>query len=254
MRRGRPEVLVATLITLLLGSYVWYTRGVVATLRADAKRSSEMYARVYHAFGDTLAGAQDQALLDLSESIGEQGVPLIWVNSEGKPAGHVNLPFDKNSTLPSEDPRILAYVAVLAAQHPPVVDPLIGKVYYGDPPVVQSLSIIPVLQAIFAAVVLLAGFYVIRTRGDAARERLWAGMARESAHQLGTPLSSLSGWIELLEDRASDGMSHRRSCHMRERSRTTRPRRASLLQRHCDGSVRNRGCIHVADHSDEQTI
>jgi hypothetical protein len=60
MRRGRPEVLVATLITLLLGSYVWYTRGVVATLRADAKRSSEMYARVFHAFGDTTAGAQDQ--------------------------------------------------------------------------------------------------------------------------------------------------------------------------------------------------
>jgi signal transduction histidine kinase len=64
-------------------------------------------------------------------------------------------------------------------------------------------------------VVLLAGFYVIRTRGDAARERLWAGMARESAHQLGTPLSSLSGWIELLEDRASDGMSQSAIMHMR---------------------------------------
>jgi signal transduction histidine kinase len=64
-------------------------------------------------------------------------------------------------------------------------------------------------------VVLLAGFYVIRTRGDAARERLWAGMARESAHQLGTPLSSLSGWIELLEDRASDDMSQSAVAHMR---------------------------------------
>src|SRR6185295_2322566 len=59
------------------------------------------------------------------------------------------------------------------------------------------------------------GFYVIRTRGDAARERLWAGMARESAHQLGTPLSSLSGWIELLEDRASDEMSKSAVAHMR---------------------------------------
>jgi signal transduction histidine kinase len=215
MRRGRPEVLVATLITLLLGSYVWYTRGVVATLRADAKRSSEMYARVFHAFGDTTAGAQDQALLDLTQSIKDQGVPLILINAEGTPGGHANLPFDPKSTLPEDDPRIRAYVPVLAAQHPPVVDPLIGKVYYGDSPVVQSLNIIPVLQSIFAAVVLLAGFYVIRTRGDAARERLWAGMARESAHQLGTPLSSLSGWIELLEDRASDGMSQSAVVHMR---------------------------------------
>src|SRR5436190_16134223 len=140
---------------------------------------------------------------------------MIWVRSEGKAAGHANLPFDKNSTLPPEDPRILAYVPVLAAQHPPVVDPLIGNVYYGDPPVVQSLSIIPVLQAIFAAVVLLAGHYIIRTRGNAARERLGAGMARESAHQLGTPLSSLSGWIELLEERATDDASHAAVRHMR---------------------------------------
>ena len=215
MRRGRPEVLVATLITLLLASYVWYTRSVVATLRADAKRSSEMYARVFHAFGDTTAGAQDQALVDLVQSIKDQGVPLILINAEGMPAGHANLPVDPQSTLPDDDPRIRAYVAVLAAQHPPVIDPLIGKVYYGDSPVVESLNIIPVLQAILAAVVLLAGFYVIRTRGDAARERLWAGMARESAHQLGTPLSSLSGWIELLEDRASDGMSQSAVVHMR---------------------------------------
>jgi signal transduction histidine kinase len=215
MRRGRPELLVAILITLLLGSYVWYTRSVAVTLRADAKRSSEMYARVYHAFGDTTAGAQDQALLDLSESIREQGVPLIQTTLDGVPKAHANLPFDKHSTLPNDDPRVRSYVAVLAAQHPPVVDSLIGKIYYGDSPVVQSLSVIPVLQAIFAAVVLIAGFYVIRTRGDAARERLWAGMARESAHQLGTPLSSLSGWIELLEDRASDPASLSAVTHMR---------------------------------------
>jgi signal transduction histidine kinase len=215
MRRGRPELLVATLITLLLGSYVWYTRSIVVTLRADARRSGEMYAHVFHALGDTTPGAQDQALLELSQSIREQGVPLIHINREGVAADHANLPFDKQSTLPADDPRIRSYVAVLAAQHEPVVDPLIGRIYYGDSPVVESLNIVPVLQAIFAAVVLLAGFYVIRTRGDAARERLWAGMARESAHQLGTPLSSLSGWIELLEDRAQDSMSHSAVTHMR---------------------------------------
>jgi signal transduction histidine kinase len=66
-----------------------------------------------------------------------------------------------------------------------------------------------------AAILLLAGLYIIRTRGDAARERLWAGMARESAHQLGTPLSSLSGWVELLEDAANDDRAHAAARHMR---------------------------------------
>src|SRR5204863_140941 len=73
----------------------------------------------------------------------------------------------------------------------------------------------PVLQAVTAAILLLAGFYIIRTRGDAARERLWAGMARESAHQLGTPLSSLSGWVELLEDSEGDDRGHAAARHMR---------------------------------------
>ena len=215
MRRGRPEVLVATLILLLLGSYVWYTHDVAKRLREDAKHSTEMYARVYRGFGNNAPGAQDQALLELSQSIAEQGVPLIWINPEGVAAGHVNLPFDKKNSVPDDDPRVKAYVRVLAEQNKPVVDSTIGTFYYGDPPMVQSLSVIPVLQAIFAAVVLLAGFYIIRTRSDAVRERLWAGMARESAHQLGTPLSSLSGWIELLEERAHDSTEQLAVTHMR---------------------------------------
>lgn len=214
MRRGRPEAVVATLILLLLGSYVWYTHSVAKRLRADAKRSTEMYARVYRAFGTSSSGS-DLALLELSQSITEQGVPLIQVNSAGVVQGHANLPFDKPNPVQDDDPRVRAYISVLASQNEPVVDSVIGKIYYGDPPIVQSLSVIPVLQALFAAVVLLAGFYVIRTRSDAARERLWAGMARESAHQLGTPLSSLSGWIELLEERANDSAGQLAVTHMR---------------------------------------
>ncbi len=215
MRRGTPEVLVATLILLLLGSYVWYTHGVAKRLRADAKRTTQMYARVYRAFGNSPSGSQDLALLELSQSITEQGVPLIQVNAEGDVAGHANLPFDRPTPVQDDDPRVRAYIPVLASQNEPVVDSVIGKIYYGDPPIVQSLSVIPALQALFAAVLLLAGFYVIRTRSDAARERLWAGMARESAHQLGTPLSSLSGWIELLEDRATDSTGQLAVTHMR---------------------------------------
>jgi signal transduction histidine kinase len=133
-----------------------------------------------------------------------QGVPLVLTDPNGVIAGHANLPFDPDHTLADTDSRIKQYVAVLQGEHPPIADSLIGKVYYGDPSVVRWLRIIPALQASMAAILLLAWVYIVRTRGDAARERLWAGMARESAHQLGTPLSSLAGWIELMEERARD--------------------------------------------------
>jgi signal transduction histidine kinase len=199
---------------LLLGSYVWYTQRVVVNLRASAKHTTEMYARVYHGIGDTTVGSQLAALLDLSRSISEQGVPLIVTDLAGKPRAHANLPFDPKDTVPDDDQRVAGYVQALEAQNPPLVDSLVGRVYYGDPPIVQGLRIIPALQALLAAILLLAGLYIIRTRGDAARERLWAGMARESAHQLGTPLSSLAGWIELLEERANDEVSMAAASHM----------------------------------------
>ena len=169
MRRGTPEAVVATLILLLLGSYVWYTRHVVVDLRLSARHSTEMYARVFHGLGDPTPGAETQSLLELSKSITEQGVPLIATDLQGRPGAHANLPFDRADTLSNDDPRVRDYVAVLAAEHDPIVDSLSGRVYYGDPPIVQGLRIIPVLQALFAGILLLAGLYIIRTRGDVAR-------------------------------------------------------------------------------------
>ncbi|HWJ22050.1 MAG TPA: HAMP domain-containing sensor histidine kinase, partial [Gemmatimonadaceae bacterium] len=110
--------------------------------------------------------------------------------------------------------RVLRYVRELDAQNPPVVEQGVGTVHFGNPPLVRSLRVIPIAQAATLALLLAAGAYTIRTRGRAERERVWAGMARESAHQLGTPLSSLSGWIELLRDRDSDELTATALQHM----------------------------------------
>ncbi|MBA3467115.1 MAG: HAMP domain-containing histidine kinase [Gemmatimonadaceae bacterium] len=62
--------------------------------------------------------------------------------------------------------------------------------------------------------ILLAGAYALRTRGRADKEQIWAGMARESAHQLGTPLSSISGWIELLRETEPEPLTASALTHM----------------------------------------
>ena len=212
MRRGSPELIFAALIALLLGSIVWYTRRVVADLRMEAERSSRMYARVYRALGDTTEGASTQALLGLSRSIVELGVPVIVTDRDGTPTAAANLPFAVGDV--SRDPRVREYVRRLDAENAPVVDPALGRIHFGNTGLVEGLRIIPVLQVATAAILLVAGFYLIRVRGNVARERIWAGMARESAHQLGTPLSSLAGWIELLEERSQDPSTRAAATHM----------------------------------------
>jgi signal transduction histidine kinase len=216
VRRGKPEVLVAILILLVLGSYVWYTQRVVATWRDGATRATQMYGLVFRAFGDTTPGGSTAALLALSKDIRDEGVPLILVDPHGVIAGHANLPFEQpDRPVSNEDPRVRAYVSVLERQHPPIVDSLIGRIYFGDSAGVRGLRIIPFVQAITVVILLVAGLVLIRARGDVTRERIWAGMARESAHQLGTPLSSLEGWIELLEERAAEEGSETPVRHMR---------------------------------------
>ena len=211
MRRGAPELLVALVLAVLLGSYVVYTQRVVRELRGEALRSSRIYARVFRAQSDTSEGAGTQALFDLSKSIVEQGVPLIVTDSAGRPTAQANLPPE----VASDEAAVRDYVRQLDRQNAPVVDSLVGRIHYGNTPLVKWLRIIPGLQAATAFVLLLLAVSIVRTRGDAERERVLAGMARESAHQLGTPLSSLAGWIELIEEDSPNATTLSAVNHMR---------------------------------------
>jgi signal transduction histidine kinase len=214
LRRRAPELLVAVLILLLLASYVAYTRMVVNDLRREAARSSRMSARVFRALNDTSETENLQAIFDLARGISEQGVPMIVSDASGRPSWHANLP-EIPGTVPANDPRVVAAQAKLDRQNPPVIEPGIGTVHFGHTRLVRWLQIIPALQAVVAAMLVALGFWLLRSRHVATRERLWAGMARESAHQLGTPLSSLAGWVELLSERDGDATTQRALGHMR---------------------------------------
>jgi signal transduction histidine kinase len=199
VRRTTPLWAVVFGVVALLTWYVFYMRSVVTDLRAEASRVGKMYARVYDALGDPNPDAATAALQDLSALIRESGVPLIVTDSRGAVTASANLPPD----IRGDNARIQQYARQLAGENRPVVEPGVGTVYFGNTRLVEGLRIVPALQALLIAMFIAAGIYALRTRGRADREQIWAGMARESAHQLGTPLSSLSGWIELLRDHES---------------------------------------------------
>jgi signal transduction histidine kinase len=200
MRRSAPVTLAVIGVVVLLTWYVVYTQRVVGELRREASRVGLMYARVYDALNDPNPDAANAALLDLSRHIREAGVPLIVTDPAGNPTAADNLPF----AAPLNSARVREYIAELDRQNPPVSEPGVGQVHFGDTPLVRGLKIIPFLLAGFIVTLLVFGAYALRTRSRADREQIWAGMARESAHQLGTPLSSLSGWIEIIRDRSDD--------------------------------------------------
>jgi hypothetical protein len=74
----------------------------------------------------------------------------------------------------------------------------LGYVHYGDPPVLDLLRWMPYVSVGGLLLLLLLGLWGMSGIRQAERRSIWVGMARETAHQLGTPLSSMMGWVELL--------------------------------------------------------
>lgn len=207
--RQRATVVIAVVVALVLGSYVLYTQRVVSSLRREAEREGRIYARVYRAISDT-TNDPTPALFDILQHIRESGVPVVITDVRGRPTASVNTPFDSEP----DDTRLIEFAARLDFENEPIILPGLGTLHFGFTPLVKELRVVPLLQAAFLALILLAAVYAFRTRAHADRERVWAGMARESAHQLGTPLSSLGGWIELLREQEVDQLTGKALDHM----------------------------------------
>ena len=77
-------------------------------------------------------------------------------------------------------------------------------VFYEDSYVLAQMQYYPLIQLILIAVFLLVAYLVFSSFRRAEQDRVWVGMAKETAHQLGTPLSSLMAWVELLESEGVD--------------------------------------------------
>ncbi|MEQ1690122.1 MAG: HAMP domain-containing sensor histidine kinase [Gemmatimonas sp.] len=205
MRRRRwPVVVVVLGVLAVLTWYVAYTQHVVTQLRAAAASQGHMYSVIYKALLDTSTEGEDKTavLLDLAEQVTKSGLPLVLTDATGRVSFSANLPND----------RLLdtaAFVRELDRRNAPILEPGLGGVHYGDSQIVEGLRVIPLLQAVAIGLLLAFGLYALVERGRAEREKVWAGMAREAAHQLGTPLSAMAGWLELLGDEASSSTSKR---------------------------------------------
>jgi signal transduction histidine kinase len=78
--------------------------------------------------------------------------------------------------------------------------------YYGNSPELRQLKFFPFIQFTVIGLFALIGYLIFSTFRKAEQNQVWAGMAKETAHQLGTPLSSLMAWVQHLESMGTDAM------------------------------------------------
>ena len=109
-----------------------------------------------------------------------------------------------------DDPTMLAdRLSSMASKTDPLEVDLPGEgkrfIYFEDSYVLTQMQYYPLIQLALIAAFLLVAYLVFSSFRRAEQDRVWVGMAKETAHQLGTPLSSLMAWVELLDSRLEGG-------------------------------------------------
>ena len=188
-------------------SLFFYNQSIINSLRNDSRKTMNLYAELI------VKGITESNDVELdfvfSEIIQKVTFPIIQSDTLGNPVIWKNL--NDENTLSKKDLKKI--ILSMNNQNNPI--PLeikinnekkfkIGYLHYGDSLIVKRLQILPYIQLIAVSFFILFGFIGFEIIRKAEKQNIWFGMARETAHQLGTPVSSLMGWIERLNDHPKD--------------------------------------------------
>jgi len=113
-----------------------------------------------------------------------------------------------DSTIVQDSTRAMMQIAEMAEKNEPIEvkfgDHVVNYIYFTDSIIITQLRFFPLIQLIIIGLFLFISYLIFSTFRNAEQNQVWIGMAKETAHQLGTPLSSLIAWVQLLEARGTD--------------------------------------------------
>lgn len=185
---------------------IFYSDYLAGKIGKDETRKVESWIQAQQ----TLLTTTDSANIALATRIIAENIdiPIIETNEKDSITNYRNL--DTFMVNQSSD-YLKNKLEEFKHLHPPLrmvlsVNPLIeNKYYYGESRLRKEVRYYPIIQLIIVALFIIITFALLRTNYRSTQNQLWAGMAKETAHQLGTPLTSLKGWVEMLKEQESNG-------------------------------------------------
>ncbi len=192
--------IIIVLFALLIGSSsVYYTNSIVVQLARREKKQIELFAKAMQQVADQ---KNDENINFLFQELisSNNTVPVILVNENGVPKLNKNVDMPDHVT-PEEADRILrSELEEMKEEHQPIVlQSVTGKpnyIYYHNSSLLSQLKYYPYVQLTGIFVLATLAYLAFSYSRKAEQNRVWVGLAKETAHQLGTPLSSLMAWIE----------------------------------------------------------
>ena len=193
--------LVALLAILIVSGTIFYSQFLAKKIAIRERQVVEQWAEASQFL---IRAPVDAEILFATRILTEnKTIPIIETNERDSILNYINLDTAKVAANTS---FLSKQLQLFKEQHPPVIwtDPVVSarqnRYYYGESSLLNQVRYFPILQlcivALFIALILIS----LRSSYLSSQNQVWAGMAKETAHQLGTPVSSLEGWLEMLRD------------------------------------------------------
>jgi signal transduction histidine kinase len=211
--RGKLKILLLIFAFAITAGTLWYTHQIVQALNKQEKSVADLYARSIEYITNGKTGDAGDYSFIFSEINSRIDFPIIITDKNNV----INYPFEgsiKNIELDSalsrqqQEQFLNHLVAEMDHAHSPIVvayqDTIVLQyVHFGESAQVTSLRRLPYIELALAALFVLIGYISFSYIKRNEQSNIWVGMARETAHQLGTPISSMLGWTELLKDQSA---------------------------------------------------
>ncbi len=185
-------------ITLIL----WNTYSFFQLFKKDERIKMELWAKAQKSLNDADSTTDIELTLILLNN--NTSIPLILTNANDSIIDGRNI----DPLLLNDSEKSNALLQVFKKENTPIkIEYDHNKyniLYYGNSPLLSKLKYYPIALVVIILLVALLVYNFYTTSKIATQNKLWAGMAKETAHQIGTPLSSLLGWLEIMKARQFD--------------------------------------------------
>ncbi|MFV0304741.1 MAG: sensor histidine kinase [Moheibacter sp.] len=184
---------------LIFGSTIWYSNQFIKQLKREEQVKIENYADAVQLLGsdEVLSSKVQDYLIKIVR--GNTTMPVLLLEETGE----INQVLNIRSEIQSDSTKMNQLITRMKELHEPIVIDLgiLGKqyVYYENSPLLKRLQYYPIILILIIILFVYFSYWYFKTLKNTEQSFLWAGMAKETAHQIGTPLSSLLGWVEILK-------------------------------------------------------
>ena len=201
MKQNKTNKTLLLLSALVIGiATLWFTNGLVKDLKSEERTKVKIWAKATEQ--TTHIDNLDEDISFVFEVINHNNtIPVILTDDSGKILYHKNFPLNKVE----KEGYLNRQLLLMKENSEPIVfeyaDGKENRIYYKDSIILTRLKYFPYVILLVVALFILIGYLAFSASRKSEQNKVWAGMARETAHQIGTPLSSLMGWVALLQEK-----------------------------------------------------